>query len=112
MASRLKRPGTRKADDRQPIAFASPQSVPGQPLLSIGMIFRNDKRSIRRCLDALAPLRKAIPCQLVMVDTGSTDGSRQIAEQYADVLLNFAWIGDFAAARNAGLEHCTGTWFM
>lgn len=112
MASRLKRPGTRKADDRQPIAFAPPQSVPDQPLLSIGMIFRNDKRSIRRCLDALAPLRKAIPCQLVMVDTGSTDGSRRIAEQYADVLLNFAWIGDFAAARNAGLEHCTGTWFM
>ncbi len=109
--SRLKRPGAVRGAQRTPIPFPA-QDMPKQPLLSIGMIFRNDKRSIRRCLEALAPLRKAIPCQLVMVDTGSTDGSRRIAEQYADILLDFEWIDDFAAARNFGLERCTGVWFM
>ena len=111
MASKRKRPANRAVASRQPIAFPA-QGMSKQPLLSIGMIFRNDKRSIRRCLEALRPLREATPCQLVMVDTGSTDGSRQIAEQYADILLDFEWIDDFSAARNFGLERCTGTWFM
>lgn len=81
-------------------------------LLSIGIIFKNDIRCIERCLQSLDPLRKAIPCQLVMADTGSTDGSRAVAEQYADVLIDFPWINDFAAARNAVLDRCTGTWCL
>ena len=72
-----------------------------KPLLSIGIIFRNNIRSIERCLKALTSLREAIPCQLVMADTGSDDGSRQIAEQYADIFIDFPWINDFSAARNA-----------
>lgn len=83
-----------------------------QPLLSIGMIFKNDIRCIERCLKSLAPLREAIPCELVMADTGSTDGSREIAEKYADLLIDFAWVNDFAAARNAVLNRCTGKWYL
>ncbi len=83
-----------------------------QPLLSIGMIFKNDIRCIERCLKSLAPLREAIPCELVMADTGSTDGSRRIAEQYADLLIDFPWVNDFAAARNAVMERCTGKWYL
>lgn len=83
-----------------------------KPLLSIGIIFKNDIRCIERCLKSLDLLRKAIPCQLVMADTGSTDGSRAVAERYADVLIDFSWIDDFAAARNAVLEHCTGKWYL
>lgn len=81
-----------------------------RPLLSICMIFRDDIRSIECCLKALEPLRKAIPCELVMADTGSEDGSRQVAEQYADVLFDFEWINDFSAARNAVLDRSTGKW--
>ena len=83
-----------------------------EPLLSIGIIFKNDIRCLERCLQSLEPLRKAIPCQLVMGDTGSTDGSRAVAERYADVLIDFPWINAFAAARNAVLEHCTGKWYL
>lgn len=81
-------------------------------LLSIGMIFKNDIRCLERCLKSLEPLRKAIPCQLVMADTGSDDGSRAVAEQYADVLIDFPWVNDFSAARNAVLERCTGKWCL
>lgn len=83
-----------------------------EPLLSIGIIFKNDIRCLERCLQSLEPLRKDIPCQLVMGDTGSTDGSRAVAERYADILIDFPWVDDFAAARNAVLEHCTGKWYL
>lgn len=83
-----------------------------KPLLSIGIIFKNEIRCLERCLKSLLPLRGAIPCELVMADTGSEDGSRTVAEQYADILIDFPWIGDFAAARNAVLDRSTGEWFM
>lgn len=82
------------------------------PILSIGIIFRNDIRCIERCLKALDPLRKAVSCELVMADTGSEDGSRQVAEQYADVLIDFPWVDDFSAARNAVMRRATGRWFL
>ena len=46
------------------------------PLLSIGMIVKNEIRCIEKCLKALQPLREAIPCELVIADTGSDDGTR------------------------------------
>ena len=83
-----------------------------KPLLSIGIIFKNDIRCIEHCLKALQPLRDAVPCELVMADTGSTDGSREVAEKYADILIDFPWINDFSAARNAVMDRCTGSWFF
>ena len=83
-----------------------------KPLLSIGMIVKDEIRCLERCLQSLAPLRRAIPCELVIADTGSTDGSRAVAEKYADLLFDFPWVNDFAAARNAVLDRCTGAWYM
>lgn len=82
------------------------------PTLSIGIIFKNDIRCIERCLKCLQPLRAAVPCELVMADTGSNDGSRKVAEQYADILIDFPWINDFAAARNAVMNRCSGEWYL
>lgn len=83
-----------------------------KPLLSIGIIFRDDIRCIEHCLKCLQPLRDAVPCELVMADTGSTDGSREIAEKYADQVIDFPWIYDFAAARNAVMDRCCGEWYF
>ncbi len=83
-----------------------------KPLLSIGIIFKNEIRCLERCLKSLQPLRDALPCELVMADTGATDGSRAVAEQYADLVFDFPWINDFAAARNAVMDRCSGTWYM
>jgi len=83
-----------------------------KPLLTIGMIFKNEIRCLERCLQSLQPLREAIPCELVMADTGSDDGSRRIAEKYADILFDFPWINDFAAARNAVMDKSHGKWYL
>lgn len=82
------------------------------PLLSIGIIFKNEIRCLERCLKSLESLRDAIPCELVMADTGATDGSRAVAEKYADILIDFPWINDFSAARNATMERSSGKWYM
>lgn len=63
-------------------------------------------------MKSLQPLREAIPCQLIMADTGSDDGSRGIAEKYADDVFDFPWTDDFSAARNAVMDRCTGKWYL
>ena len=80
--------------------------------LSVAIIFKDEIRCLERCLKSLQPLRERVSVQIVMADTGSTDGSREIAARYADVLIDFPWINDFAAARNATLERCTGRWIL
>ncbi len=83
-----------------------------KPVLSIGMIFKNEIRCLERCMKSLESLRKAIPCELVMADTGSGDGSRAVAEKYADIVFDFPWINDFSAARNSVIDRCSGEWFF
>ena len=83
-----------------------------KPILSIGMIYKNEIRCLERCLKALQPLRDALPCELVMADTGSEDGSRAVAERYADIHFDFSWVNDFAVARNAVMDRCSGQWYF
>lgn len=83
-----------------------------RPQLSVGIIFKNEARCLERCLKSFQPLKEAVPCEIVMADTGSTDGSREIAAKYADILFDFPWINDFSAARNAVMDRCSGKWYL
>ena len=84
-----------------------------RPVLSISMLVSNNRRdTIEKCMESLVPLMKAIPSELIIVDTGCTDGSVDIARKYADKVVQFTWCKDFSAARNAGLVECTGEWFL
>lgn len=85
---------------------------PAKPLLSIGMIVKNEIRSLEKCLKALKPLLETIPCEVVIADTGSDDGTREVAGHYADIVFDFPWINDFAAARNAVMDRCSGKWYI
>ncbi|MCI8554347.1 MAG: glycosyltransferase [Clostridiales bacterium] len=83
-----------------------------KPLLTIGMIVKNEIRCIERCLKSLQPLRAALPCELIIADTGSNDGTREVVERYADLVFDFEWVDDFAAARNAVLDRARGEWYF
>lgn len=81
-------------------------------ILSIGMIVKNEEKNLRACLEALKPLREAVPSELIIVDTGSEDRTVEIAREFTDKVYFYEWNKDFAAARNYGLDRATGQWFM
>jgi len=81
-------------------------------ILSIGMIVKNEEKVLERCLKSLQPLMEAIPSELIIADTGSTDSSVEIAQKYTDNVFHFEWINDFAAARNSTLEKARGQWYF
>lgn len=81
-------------------------------LLTIGMIVKNEEKYLRQCLTALQPILNSIDSELIIVDTGSTDSTVEIAREFTDKVLFFEWVNDFSAARNYGLERAQGEWFM
>ena len=81
-------------------------------VLSIGMIVKNEEKHLENCLSALKNLTDHISSELIIVDTGSTDRTKEIALKYTDKVYDFEWIDDFAAARNYGLKKAKGKWFM
>ncbi|KLU63991.1 SPBc2 prophage-derived glycosyltransferase SunS [Desulfosporosinus acididurans] len=64
--------------------------------ISLCMIVRNEESNIANCLESV----KGIPDEIVIVDTGSTDNTKEIVRQYTDQIYDFEWIDDFSAARN------------
>ena len=64
--------------------------------ISVCIITKNEARSLERCLAALQPF----PMEIVVVDTGSTDASKETARKFTDKVFDFTWIDDFSAARN------------
>jgi hypothetical protein len=72
------------------------------------MIVRDEIASLPTCLDSLA---NAVD-ELVIVDTGSTDGTRELAQARATRFGELAWVDDFARARNAALDLADGDWVI
>lgn len=72
--------------------------------ISLCMIVKNEEDVLARCLDSVADLVE----EMIIVDTGSTDRTMEIAKSYSKVkLYEFAWIDDFAAARNFAFSKAT-----
>ncbi len=64
--------------------------------ISLCMIVKNEEESLGRCLDSL----KGIMDEMIIVDTGSSDKTREIAASYGAKVFDFEWTGDFSDARN------------
>ncbi|GAB1430470.1 hypothetical protein MASR2M18_13030 [Ignavibacteria bacterium] len=81
---------------------------PAAPLLSLCMIVKNEGKFLRECLESVA----GIADEIIVVDTGSSDGTKEIARSAGAKVVDFAWINDFAAARNESLRHAHGRWIL
>ena len=76
--------------------------------LSLCMIVRDEEQMLPRCLAAVAP---AVD-EIVIVDTGSTDATVEIAKSFGAKVIEFPWTGSFSDARNVSFEAATGDWVM
>lgn len=75
-----------------------------RPKVSLTMIVRNEEANLPACLASAAGLFD----EVVVVDTGSTDRTIEIARSFGARVFDFPWVDDFAAARNAALARATG----
>ena len=81
----------------------------GAEALTLCMIVKNEERVLARCLDSTGGLAS----EVIMVDTGSTDQTTQIAASYGARVIAFDFVAaDFAGARNRALEHASGRWIL
>jgi O-antigen biosynthesis protein len=76
--------------------------------LSLCMIVKNEEKHLVKCLKSI----RDIVDEIIIVDTGSTDKTRDIATVFGAKVFDFPWTGDFAAARNHSLEKATGNWIL
>jgi glycosyltransferase involved in cell wall biosynthesis len=74
--------------------------------VSAALIVKNEKHTLGHCLHSI----RAYVDEIVIVDTGSTDGTRNVARQYTDRIYEFPWHNDFAAARQFSFNQATGDW--
>lgn len=96
-----------------PVSVTGPGPYHGHPIrLTIGLIVKNEEKTLDRCLGSLKPLMEAVESELIVTDTGSTDRTVEIAQKYTDHIIRFEWRDDFSAARNTGLEEARGEWFL
>ena len=82
-------------------------------LLTISFLASRHSDDVKRCIDSLESIRKALPCEVIAVDTsGGDEALREMLYEYVDEVVPFTWCDDFAKARNAGLERAKGEWFL
>jgi glycosyltransferase involved in cell wall biosynthesis len=77
-------------------------------MLSACLIVKNEEKNLPRCLRSI----QAAADEIIIVDTGSTDRTVEIARQFDAKVGFFEWRDDFAAARNASLDMATGDWIL
>ena len=99
------RPPTRSASE----GLYRPPATSGGPLtrsvsVSLTMIVKNEEENLPRCLASV----EGVFDEIIVVDTGSTDRTKEIAREFGAKVFDFEWIDSFAAARNEALSQATG----
>ena len=81
---------------------------PAQPLVRLSqvMIVKNEEKNIETALG----WAKGIAFEQIVVDTGSTDRTVELAEKMGAKICHFEWVNDFSAAKNFAIEQASGNW--
>jgi tetratricopeptide (TPR) repeat protein len=79
-----------------------------RPALSLCMIVKNEKDNLPACLASAGDVAD----EIIVVDTGSTDGTQEIARSFGAQVVQSDWRGDFSLARNQSLSAATGRWIL
>ena len=107
-----------RGEKEKPIAAS--ETVPAEPAahdelrtinsegISLCMIVKNEEANLPECLRTVQGLFD----EIVVVDTGSADQTREAARKYGAKVYEFPWVDSFAVARNESVRHATGKWIM
>ena len=76
--------------------------------LSLCMIVKNEKAFLERCLKSV----QGLVDEIIVVDTGSRDKTKEIALRFGAKVYDFNWCDDFSLARNEWLKYATGDWIL
>jgi len=76
--------------------------------ISAFIIAKNEEARIETALKSLVSFCD----EIIVVDTGSTDKTKEVASNYTEKIYDFEWMNDFSAARNFALSKCTGDWVI
>jgi glycosyltransferase involved in cell wall biosynthesis/Tfp pilus assembly protein PilF len=79
-----------------------------EPIISCCMIVKNEETFLKQCLESV----KDYVDEIIIVDTGSTDGTLEIAKQYTEKVYFHPWEGSFSKARNQALTYASGDWIF
>ncbi|MFZ3130390.1 MAG: glycosyltransferase [Desulfosporosinus sp.] len=80
--------------------------------LSICMMVKNEESNLERCLESLRELMMNLPCELIIVDTGSEDNTVTIAKRYTDKVYHHLWNNNFSEMRNISISYASGEWLF
>ena len=80
--------------------------------ISVVAIAKNEKDNIDRFFECINAAFRGRPFEIVVDDTGSDDGTREIIQEKADVAGDFAWVSDFSKARNHSLSLASYDWVL
>lgn len=76
--------------------------------ISLCMIVKDEADTLARCLESV----KDIVDEIIIVDTGSTDKTKEIASKYTEDIYDFEWVDDFSVARNYSFSKATKEYVM
>jgi glycosyltransferase involved in cell wall biosynthesis len=88
--------------------FPTPPSVPSSKTLAVCMIVKDEEQRLPQILSDIQGLWD----ELIIVDTGSSDRTVEIARQFGARVFSQPWTGDFSAARNRSKDEATATWIL
>jgi len=99
---RLLEENRRKATEKWGTDINSLLNKP-QISISLCLVVKNSEKTLTKCLEST----KGIVDEIIIVDTGSTDRTKEIASQYTNRILDFEWNNDYSAARNYSFSQAT-----
>lgn len=76
--------------------------------LSLSIIVKNEAKNLSKCLQSV----QNFVDEIILVDTGSTDNTKEIAQSFGAKVYDYVWQDDFAQARNYALEYVTNDWVL
>lgn len=77
-------------------------------MLTLCMIVKNEEETLYKCLNSA----KELLDEIIIVDTGSKDKTKEIASQYTDRIFDFKWCNDFSKARNFSISKASNDWIL